>query len=687
MVYISSMMHRMSPVLLSVMVWLFAFPVSGQEYAVSDSIDDDPEVTLQEVTVTRRQGLMKLRGTASNTQVITSAELCRAACCNLGESFTTNPSVDVSYSDAATGARQIKLLGLSGTYVQMLTENIPNFRGAASSYGLGYIPGTWMQSIQVSKGASSVKNGYESVTGQINVEMKKPQADQEVAVNGYADLEGKGEINANGNIRLSDRLSTGLLLHGENSFAGHDGNSDGFLDMPRLRQISAMNRWAWMGDNYVFQAAVKWLDEHRRSGQDEHHTHLSPGQEPYRITIDTRRWEGFTKNAYIFDKDNDGNVALILSGSWHQQNSVYGHKLYDVIQKNLYASLMFERKWGEWHSLSTGLSFNYDNYRQRLRADQIPDAEPERMKEMEAVPGAYVQYSFNYDTRLLIMAGLRYDHSSRWGSMVTPRFHLKWNPREEFSVHASAGRGFRTPHVMAENNYVLASSRRVVIANDLTQEDAWNFGAGANTFLPLFDRTLNFGVEYYYTYFRHQMLADFDADPHEVRFTDLKGRSYSHTLQVEATYPVISDLTATLAYRYTDVKADYGRGLVEKPLTGRWKGLLTLSYTPMMGLWQADVTLAINGGGRMPAPYIMADGSQSWAPRYKAFPQLNAQLTRNFRHWAVYVGGENLTGFRQKNPIVAASAPWSNEFDATMVYGPLHGAIIYAGFRYTFTKY
>ncbi len=687
MVYISSMMHRMSPVLLSVMVWLFAFPVSGQEYAVGDSIDDDPEVTLQEVTVTRRQGLMKLRGTASNTQVITSAELCRAACCNLGESFTTNPSVDVSYSDAATGARQIKLLGLSGTYVQMLTENIPNFRGAASSYGLGYIPGTWMQSIQVSKGASSVKNGYESVTGQINVEMKKPQADQEVAVNGYADLEGKGEINANGNIRLSDRLSTGLLLHGENSFAGHDGNSDGFLDMPRLRQISAMNRWAWMGDNYVFQAAVKWLDEHRRSGQDEHHTHLSPGQEPYRITIDTRRWEGFTKNAYIFDKDNDGNVALILSGSWHQQNSVYGHKLYDVIQKNLYASLMFERKCGEWHSLSTGLSFNYDNYRQRLRADQIPDAEPERMKEMEAVPGAYVQYSFNYDTRLLIMAGLRYDHSSRWGSMVTPRFHLKWNPREEFSVHASAGRGFRTPHVMAENNYVLASSRRVVIANDLTQEDAWNFGAGANTFLPLFDRTLNLGVEYYYTYFRHQMLADFDADPHEVRFTDLKGRSYSHTLQVEATYHVISDLTATLAYRYTDVKADYGRGLVEKPLTGRWKGLLTLSYTPMMGLWQADVTLAINGGGRMPAPYIMADGFQSWAPRYKAFPQLNAQLTRNFRHWAVYVGGENLTGFRQKNPIVAASAPWSNEFDATMVYGPLHGAIIYAGFRYTFTKY
>ena len=660
---------------------------ASQELSYTDSIDEDPEVELQEVTITRRQGLMKLRGTAANSQIITASELKRAACCNLGESFTTNPSVDVSYTDAATGARQIKLLGLSGTYVQMLTENIPNFRGAASAYGLGYVPGPWMQSIQVSKGASSVKNGYESVTGQINVEMKKPQVDQEVAANGYVDHMGKAEVNANGNIHLSERLSTGLLLHGENSFSGHDGNSDGFLDMPRVRQLSAMNRWAWMGDNYVFQAGVKWLDEHRRSGQDEHHAHPVEGHELYRITIDTKRWEAFTKNAYIFDKDNDGNVALILSGSWHEQNAVYGHKLYDVIQKNLYASLMFERKWGEYHSLSTGLSFNYDNYRQRLRAEQSVTAIPESSKEMEAVPGAYAQYSFNYDTRLLVMAGIRYDHSSRWGSMVTPRFHIKWNPREEWSIHASAGRGYRTPHVMAENNYVLASSRRVVIDKNLTQEDAWNFGAGANAFLPLFDRTLNLGAEYYYTHFRHQMVTDFDADPHAVIFTDLRGRSYSHTFQIEATYPIISDLTATAAYRYTDVKVDFGRGLVEKPLTGRWKGLLTLSYTPMMGIWQADVTLAVNGGGRMPTPYIMADGSQSWGERYKAFPQLSAQLTRNFRHWAVYVGGENLTGYRQKNPIVGAANPWGAGFDATMVYGPLHGAIIYAGFRYTFTKY
>ena len=271
--------------------------------------DSVSSVTLGGVEVSSRgPSTRKLRGSVTNTDVISSGELLRAACCNLGESFSTNPSVDVSYSDAATGARQIKLLGLAGSYVQMLTENIPNFRGSALPYGLGYIAGPWIQSIQVSKGASSVKNGYESLTGQINIEMKKPQADQQVAANAYVDSNAKVEINADGNIRLSKRLSTSLLLHGENTFASHDSNGDGFIDMPDLRQVALMNRWAWIGDSYIFQGAVKFLDESRHSGQDARHVHhAAPQEDLYTIDIDTQRWEGFVKNAYIFDHENDGN--------------------------------------------------------------------------------------------------------------------------------------------------------------------------------------------------------------------------------------------------------------------------------------------------------------------------------------------------------------------------------------------
>lgn len=646
------------------------------------------ELTGVEVA-SRGPSTRKLRGSVTNTDVISSGELLRAACCNLGESFTTNPSVDVSYNDAATGARQIKLLGLSGTYVQMLTENIPNFRGSALPYGLGYVAGPWIQSIQVSKGASSVKNGYESTTGQINIELKKPQAEQHVSANAYSDINGKVELNADANIHLNRHLSTALLLHGENSFASHDHNDDSFMDMPRLRQVTAMNRWAWMSSNYVFQAGVKFLDETRKSGQDADHISNanSASNELYTIRIDTRRWEAFTKNAFIFDRENDGNIALILSGSHNDFNSTYGHKLYNVNQANIYASLMFERKWNNHHALSTGLSFNYDNFDQQTRLSHDTSISPINQKEIEAVSGAYTQYTFNIGSQLLLMGGIRYDYSSVYGSMVTPRVHARWNPGEYLTLHGSAGKGRRTPHVMAENNYILASSRDVIIDSNLQQEEASNYGIGAGTTIYIANKPLTLSAEYYYTNFSHQLVIDFDSNPHAVHFRNLNGDSYSHTFQAELSYPLFKDFNITAAYRLTDVKTDYGHGLLEKPLTSRNKGLISASYAPNMGIWQFDITCSFNGSGRMPSPYITVNGSPSWAERFHPYALLNAQITRNFRHWSLYVGGENLTAYRQNQPIISAHDPWGQNFDATMVYAPLHGAIIYAGFRYNFTKY
>lgn len=639
---------------------------------------------LQEVTIRPREGILK--GTkALNTELITARELTRAACCNLGESFTTNPSVDVSYSDAATGARQIRLLGLSGTYVQILTENVPNFRGAASPYGLGYIPGTWMQSIQVSKGASSVKNGFESVSGQINVEMKKPQLDPSLAINAYADHRGKVEVNADGNLHLGDRWSGALLVHGENSFKNHDENGDGFIDFPAIRQFSAMNRWAYLSHNYVFQVATKYLGERRRSGQDEHHSHFTTEMPLYRINIDTRRLEMFTKNAYIFDRDNQGNVALILSGTVHNQDALYGMRFYDVHQRELYASGMFERKWNDLHALSTGLSLNYDYFKQHYLL--ATEALPERVKENESITGGYAQYTYDLDGKFIAMAGIRYDYSSVHGSIFTPRLHLRWNPKEGVSVNASAGQGHRSPHPLAEFNYLLASSRRLIIERSLPLESAWNFGIGTTWSPSFLDRRLSLSAEYYFTTFTHQVCLNFDRDPHAVYIYGMKGDSRSHTFQIEATGKILHDLTATVAYRLTDSRTDFGKGMELRPLQSRSKGLVTVGYTPRMGLWQFDATLSINGGGRMPAPYATVTGIPSWADSYKGYCMLNLQATRNFRHWSVYLGGENLTGYTQRNPIIDSSNPWGENFDATMIYGPLHGAVIYLGFRYNFTKY
>lgn len=658
------------------MWWLGSGPLFAQDFE-SDSVE-----VLQEVVATGR-GVKKLKG-ATNSQLISVSELKRAACCNLGESFSTNPSVDVSYSDAATGARQIRLLGLAGTYVQMLTENVPAMRGVASQYGLSYIPGVWIQSMQVSKGAASVKNGYESVTGQINVELKKPQVDPQLSVNMYYDSENKLEANVDANTHFGETWSAGLLTHFEKKFTMHDGDGDGFADMPQVKQWSIMPRVAYLGTDYVFQAAAKILDERRLSGQTSHNGHVY--EHPYRIGLNTTRGEFFTKNAYIFDHDNDGNVALILSGSIHDTDGLYGQRICDILQRDVYSQIMFERKWDDKHSLSTGLTFTYDNYHYRLLTDLSADGSARRLKEHEVVGGGYAQYTLNLSDRLIAMGGVRFDYSSEYGSLVTPRVHLRWNPSDAVSMHASCGKGSHSPHPYAEYSYLLASSRNFEIVGRMDRESAWNFGGGVSLNLSPGGRNLALSGEYYYTRFSNQLIVDLD-NPHSAILSCSGLASFSHSLQFEAELEPFPDFTVTAAWRYNDVKVNYGRGLQQKPLMSPQKALFTLGYSPNMGIWQFDITCAVNGSGVMPAPYMLSDGNMSWNPRFKTWPSLNAHITRNFRHWAVYVGGENLTGYRQKHPIVGASDPWGTEFDATMIYGPLHGAMFYAGFRYNITKY
>lgn len=636
--------------------------------------------------VANRQGRVKTSG-LMNGDLIGQGELFRAACCNLGESFTTNPSVDVNYADAATGAQQIRLLGLSGTYVQMLTENIPNYRGASIPYSLGFIPGSWMQSIQVSKGCSSVKNGYESITGQINVEFKKPQATQFVEANAYVNTKQKFEANFQGNLHLNSRWSTALLAHYEILDKAHDDNGDGFVDMPKQKQYNLQNRWIYRGDHLLSQFSVKGLKENRQGGQRGHgHSDTDASAMPYLIDIDNERYEAFAKNAWLFNDDQNTNIALILSGSLHMQDAEYGHKLFGVNEKNGYASLLYEADYTERHSLSAGLSLNYDYFRQDYRLDNSHMAPVIRSRESETTPGAYLQYTYKLGTQLTLMGGVRADHSSVYGTFVTPRAHLKWSPSEVVSFRASAGKGYRTNHVLAENNNLLASGRQIVINPDLDQEEAWNYGISAQFNIPLFERTLQFNAEYYYTDFIHQTVIDLDTDPHAVVFSNLDGSSYSHTLQAELSYPLFPGFTATATYRRNIVRSTYGGQLLSKPLTSRYKGLLTASYKPGLEKWQFDVTLQLNGGGRMPRPYTLDDGTSAWNTSFHSYQQLSAQITRHYRHFSIYAGGENITNFRQRNPIVGAANPWSPDFDSTLIWGPIHGSMYYLGIRLNWNK-
>ncbi len=634
---------------------------------------------LEEFVVKRRRvGTSGLTGPETGFAV-NRTELFRAACCNLGEAFTTNPSVDVDYADPATGARQIKLLGLAGQYVQMMGENLPIYRGAAMPYAFRYIPGPWLKSIRVSKGASTVKNGYEAISGAIDVEYLKPQDDQKVNLNAYMDSEMRMELNADANVHIDKGLNTELLTHYEDRYLEHDSNGDGFLDMPMVRQVNLQNRWNYFGEHYIMHAGIGALDERSRAGQLGQHGGMTITN-PYLITLNTRRYDGYMKHAVILNKEHNTNIAFAGNMSKHKLDAAYGFKSYVVDETSAYAQLMFEHEFNEQHSISVGGSYNYDDF--------IEDIVPEQhtvtnILANEETVGAYAQYTYKLGQKLSVMAGGRMDYSTLYGWFATPRANIRYAPWEWMTVKASIGKGYRTVNGWAEYNYLLASGRTMVVES-LKQEQAWNYGGSMEFSIPVGSNNLKLNAEYFYTNFLQQAVVDYDSSPTKLTISNLQGKSYSHTFQVDANYEFPFGLTAMLAYRLNDVKTSYNGVLKEKILTSPFKAMCTLSYKTPLEHWQFDGTFVVNGGGRMPAPYQLPNGDMSWDERFPTFPTLNLQVTRWFRNWSVYIGGENLTNFRQKCPIISADSPWSQAFEPTLVWGPITGAMGYAGIRVTF---
>ena len=655
--------------------------VSSDETSLYVVLREESKDLGEVVVAARAQSTVTSRVSAIQTQKITGEELCKAACCNLSESFETNASVDVAYSDAATGAKQIRMLGLSGTYVQMLTENTPGVRGLASNYGMEYIPGPWMESIQVSKGTSSVVNGYEATTGQINVEYLKPQTQEPLALNAMIASSLRAEMNATGGWAVNPYLSTGVLLHAKTEMWKHDGNGDGFIDIPLTNHVNLLNRWYYKRGDYIGQFLVRGLYDDRKGGQiGSHDGHTI--ENPYQININTKRLDGFIKNGYVFDAETGSSIGVIMSGSYHDQNGIYGNKYYNGSQANAYLNAMYQTNIKENHKITTGVSFNYDGYRENLDWKEVEHFNFDRQ---EFTPGVFAEYSYSYKEKLSLLAGLRYDWSSLYGGFVTPRVNVRYSPVTWWNVRASAGMGYRSPNLMSDFNFVMPSNRQIVLnANKFQQERALNAGISTTFFIPIQGRELQITGEYYYTRFFDGVVVDMDSDPHAIIFSNLNGAmAYAGNLQVEASMEILRGWTMTLAYRMSDVKTTINNQLVEKPLTNRFKGLITTSYQTPLKKWQFDVTAQLNGGGRMPTPDFV---NPLWDAEFPMYEQLMLQVTRYFKTWSIYVGGENVTNFKQKNPIIGAENPWGPDFDGSMAWGPIHGAKVYVGFRWALNR-
>lgn len=601
-------------------------------------------------------------------------ELFKAACCNLSESFETNPSIDVAFTDAVTGTKQIRMLGLAGKYSQVSREQMPGVRGLGTVSGMTYIPGTWIESIQLNKGAGSVTNGYESITGQINVELEKPEEAERIFFNAYANQGGRTEANLNAAHRFSEKVSTAVLLHGNLRPFEIDGNDDGFLDFPTGYQINGINRWkfntfkGWEG-----QVGVNGLMEDRTSGWVGEANNID-------LRWRTNRLEAWAKAGYVFPEKKYQSIGFQASALQHEFNNDYDQLIYSGTQQSGYFNSIFQSIIGSTtHKYRAGLSLVYDNFQESI--DQLA------YERTEIVPGAFFEYTYTYFEQFSAVVGLRADYHNYYGAFVTPRLHLRYAPVESTVIRASGGRGQRTANPIAENMAYLVSSRAWVIEGDanipgygLAPEVGWNAGLNITQDFKLDYRPGTIALDAYQTWFEQQTVIDIE-DPRQVRIYNLDGQSFATSLQAQVDYELWRNLDVRLAYRWNEVRTTYSGVMKNQPFLPKHRAFANVGYEIPTRGWAIDYTIQWQGNQRIPS--TAGNPLEYQMPmRSPNLVMMNAQITKSWRDvFDLYVGMENITNVRQSNPIIAANDPYGPYFDASMVWGPIFGRMTYVGLR------
>ena len=647
------------------------------------SIQLKSSVDLDEVVVEERKSGTSLSFMETKHVLkIDEKELEKAACCNLSESFETNPAVDVSFTDAVTGTRQIQLLGLAGPNTQITREQLPNVRGLASVSGLTYIPGAWVRGINLTKGTGSVVNGFESIAGQIDVTLRQPQDMDRIYLNAYVNQGGRVEGNANIGLKVNDNWTTAILLHASGNQVEFDNNEDDFLDLPLRNTYIALNRWRYQGDNGLqFQVGVKGTFRELEGGQtilnlDEPNKDIKL----WKMENTTKRIEGWAKSGKVLNRPNT-SFGIQMSGIYHDHYALYGDRIHDAVERTGYFNFIYQSQlWNENHTYKAGVTWLYDDYEETLDAGVYDRT--------ESVQGAYVEYTQKHGEKWTMVLGLRGDYHNLYGFFGTPRLHARYAITDQTVVRFSAGRGQRTANVIAENMAYLASNRAFIIQSEseqnpygLNPEVAWNFGGSISHTMELDYRPASISLDFFSTQFQNQIVVDLDGSPQAVSFYNLDGRSYANSFQAQFDWEILRHLGLRLAYRYYDVKTTYEGVLLDKPMVSPHRAFINLAYETRTD-WKFDATVNWQSQRRLPSTasnpveYQLSEHSPSYT-------LVNAQITKSWSEkFEVYVGIENALDFRQEDPILAAEDPFGEYFDGSMTWGPVFGRNTYLGLRY-----
>lgn len=671
----------MKKTLIFLVVFTFQFGFSQEKKTEEKQLD---EVKVQAT----QKGLKKsIKGTA-NTTIVSSKELLKAACCNLAESFETNPSIDVNFSDALTGTKQIKMLGLTSPYIMITEENIPSVRGASQAYGLSFTPGTWVESIQITKGAGSVVNGYESISGQINTELLKPMNDIPFFLNVYGSTDSRFELNTHFNKKLSNKWATSLFVHGNARISKNDMNDDGFLDNPLGKQINITNRWQYSNpeSGWVSFFNLRFMNDEKQTGQID----FNPDRDRFTTNfwgseINTQRFDIASKTGYVWKDMPFQSVGFQNAFTNHIQQSYFGLNTYDIHQQSYYSNLIFNSIIDNtMHKFATGLNFTYDKYSEFVNLDNV--------SRIDNSLGAFFEYTFDNNNKFSYVLGGRMDYHNRLGFFITPRLHVKYIPWEKGVFRFSAGRGKRAANIFAENQNLFASSRTISIFDNggkiygLNPEIAWNYGLSFTQNFMLFGKKADVTLDFYRTDFQNQIVVDVMQNPQELLFYDLKGKSFANSLQFDFNYEIIKHFNLRSAYKYFDISTDYLSGSFQRPLQAKHRVFANLEYETHIAekgkQWKFDFTWNWLGKQQLPNTDTNAelDGFGNTSP---SFSVMNAQITRTFSSvFEIYVGGENIGNYRQQKAVLGSDNPFGTNFDTSIVYAPIFGQMYYAGLRF-----
>ena len=644
----------------------------------------DNNDALDEVTLTqRRKAIQKSYFESQNIIMVSSEELLKAACCNLSESFETNPSIDVNFADALTGTKQIKMLGLSSPYLLISEENIPMVRGASQIYGLTFTPGTWIQSIQITKGAGSVVNGFESIAGQINTEIQKPSSDAPIFINAYTSVNGRQEFNAHFNTKFNEKWSAGSYVHVNQRTQKFDKNADQFLDVPISKQINILNRWQYTdaSKGWVGFASLRFLDDSKQTGSISFDPKVHKNTTSFwGSEIETKRLDASVKIGYVFPETTYKSFGFQSAYSNHDQDSYFGLRRYEIEHKSFFTNLLFNSIISNTkNKFKTGINFSFDEYNEQV--DLID------YKRRDEVVGAFFEYSYDSLDKLSLTAGIRIDSHNRLGTFITPRLHVRYNPWERSVLRASIGSGRKVANIFAENQKLFGTNRLIQVRENggsvygLRPEKAWNYGLSFRQGFTLFEKLGDVTVDFYRTQFEDQVVVDWEQASH-IRFYNLEGSSYANSFQLEIDYVPFRNTALRLAYKNYQVKTTYGTQTLQKPLQPKQRFFANFEYRleneEKGSQWKADWTYHFVGEQRLPSNSRDGVGFLS-----KSYGLLNMQITRVFStQFEVYLGGENLGNYKQLNPIVGAENPFGTTFDTSLVYAPIFGKMFYAGLRF-----